>query len=255
MKSNKKTSDASSVTNADVTVVRTGIDSKPRLGSIRGYRGLAGDAVIRARVDNSNPRQLPSIIEEHQLRQEGRYELGEEEDEYIARLRDIWQSKADDENQRLFIAKLDRLVVEMRNDCSPEYPLEDRTFDEPPPPPSKDQNYSRYPGKSDADPLEWLLEKWGVWLKCQNDQLPRDYLYQHELRHLDPKLMNALRNHIGKGEKLGNYISPRGDLVNDTLTYGARWGKEVELKNAIRARRDRRNRRLRCLPLPDKNMS
>jgi hypothetical protein len=86
--------------------------------------------------------------------------------------------------------------------------------------PNPSDNYPRYPGHGE-DALKWLETHWGRYLK--NFGADKDYLYQDQLRKLDPKLISTLktmryRDYIAEsGKKLRDIIPIKSDRLTEKI--------------------------------------
>lgn len=75
--------------------------------------------------------------------------------------------------------------------------------------PTPDSDYPRYPGCGE-DALKWLETHWGQYLKYFGAD--KDYLYQDQLRKLDPELIVAIT--CGKYKKI---IESNGMKIRDII--------------------------------------
>lgn len=84
----------------------------------------------------------------------------------------------------------------------------------------KHGEFNKYPGRVDA--LKWLMDEWNGYLKCAGANA--NYIYQDQLRELDPKLVQALHNQIrelnnkgkrGERVKLSDFVPPKEERIKD----------------------------------------
>lgn len=86
--------------------------------------------------------------------------------------------------------------------------------------PNPSDNYPRYPGHGE-DALKWLETHWGRYLK--NFGADKDYLYQDQLRKLDPKLISTLKTMRyrasidNSGKKLRDIIPIKSDRLTERI--------------------------------------
>lgn len=79
-----------------------------------------------------------------------------------------------------------------------------------PEPDSTGKSYKLFVSRT--DPFEHLEKVWGQWLKRYSSELDRDFLFQDELGHRDPALLEALRNRL-------KYLRRIGDSSENTKDY------------------------------------
>ena len=102
-------------------------------------------------------------------------------------------------------------------------------------PQPKTGSYECYPQDSEVQPLDWLEQHWGQWLKYYNSSLDRDYLYLDQLGKLDPDLKKALY------AKRRSILSETGCQISEIIPkksarieYELEMADNAQLKNAMR---------------------
>ncbi len=81
--------------------------------------------------------------------------------------------------------------------------------------------YIVYPGRLDS--LEWLEKHWGKYLKKFNKD--KDFIFQDQLRRLDPNLMKAVENQCCRnGLKVKDFIAPKKERTDMELAIVGEYG-------------------------------
>ena len=115
-----------------------------------------------------------------------------------------------------------------------------------PPPLPKKEDVVCYIRRTDA--YEHLKKHWGLWLKCFNPKLKKDYLYQYKLQELDSVLLRAFINQCkyGKkselcGKKTADFLPPKEQELDAELEESS----SDEIKKATRLRNTSTRRKIR----------
>lgn len=114
--------------------------------------------------------------------------------------------------------------------------------------PTPSDNYPRYPGRGE-DALKWLEKHWGKYLKYFGAE--KDYLYQDQLRKLDPHLTQTLtcqkyRYLLSRNRfKLRDIIPRKSDRLTEKLNTIIQKGMEKEIASEAALITQRRYRPLK----------